>query len=85
MAYFQLAFQHLYYTTNGGKAEPFCTKTLKMTRIVPKSRKTRLQRACTGAKKGLLHHAVQQSLRGYKGSLPVSGLSRASGSSSKYG
>ena len=36
-------------------------------------------------KKGLLHSAVQQSLRGYKGSLPVSGLSRASGSSSKCG
>ena len=36
-------------------------------------------------KMGLLHHTVQQSLRGYKGSLPVSGLSRASGSSSKCG
>ena len=36
-------------------------------------------------KKGLLHCAVQQSLRGYKGSLPVSRLSRASGSFSKCG
>ena len=35
-------------------------------------------------KKGLLHSAVQQSLRGYKG-LRVSGLSRAADRSSKCG
>ena len=82
---FSLLFSTCIIPPMAEKAEPFCTKTLKMTRIVPKSRKTRLQRACTGAKKGLLHCAVQQSLRGYKGLLTVSGLSRASGISSRCG
>ena len=83
MACFQSTSLSLHYTTGGRKSgvllHEFPNNGLK--RLLPGgiAAKNASQR-----KKGLLHSAVQQSLRGYKG-LRVSGLSRAADRSSKCG
>ena len=65
------------------KVECFCTRSPIMAQNAFYRAASR-QKTPVNAKKGLLHSAVQQSLRGYKG-LRVSGLSRAADRSSKCG
>ena len=83
MACFQNTSLSLHYTTGGGKSRvllhEFPNNGLKCPLPGGIAAKNASQR-----KKGLLHSAVQQSLRGYKG-LRVSGLSRAADRSSKCG
>ena len=83
MACFQSTSLSLHYTTGGRKSgvllHEFPNNGLK--RLLPGG--IAAQNA-SQRKKGLLHSAVQQSLRGYKG-LRVSGLSRAADRSSKCG
>ena len=83
MAYFQSTSLSLHYTTGGRKSGVLLheipnngSKCLLLGGIAAQNASQR--------KKGLLHNAVQQSLRGYKG-LRVSGLSRAADRSSKCG
>ena len=83
MACFQSTSLSLHYTTGGRKSgvllHEFPNNGLKCPLPGGIAAKNASQR-----KKGLLHSAVQQSLRGYKG-LRVSGLSRAADRSSKCG
>ena len=83
MACFQSTPLSLHYTTGGRKSgvllHEFPNNGLKCLLPGGIAAKNASQR-----KKGLLHSAVQQSLRGYKG-LRVSGLSRAADRSSKCG
>ena len=83
MACFQSTSLSLHYTTGGRKSgvllHEFPNNGLKCLLPGGIAAKNASQR-----KKGLLHSAVQQSLRGYKG-LRVSGLSRAADRSSKCG
>ena len=83
MTCFQSTSLSLHYTTGGGKSGVLLheipnngSKCLLPGGIAAQNASQR--------KKGLLHSAVQQSLRGYKG-LRVSGLSRAADRSSKGG
>mgnify|MGYP005943632969 FL=1 len=83
MACFQSTSLSLHYTTGGRKSGVLLheipyngSKCLLPGGIAAQNASQR--------KKGLLHNAVQQSLRGYKG-LRVSGLSRAADRSSKCG
>ena len=83
MACFQSTSLSLHYTTGGRKSGVLLheipyngSKCLLPGGIAAQNASQR--------KKGLLHSAVQQSLRGYKG-LRVSGLSRAADRSSKCG
>ena len=83
MACFQSASLSLHYTTGGRKSGVLLheipnngSKGLLPGGIAAQNASQR--------KKGLLHSAVQQSLRGYKG-LRVSGLNRAAGRFSKCG
>ena len=84
MACFQSTSLSLHYTTGGRKSgvllHEFPNNGLKC--LLPGG--IAAQNASHQRKKGLLHSAVQQSLRGYKG-LRVSGLSRAADRSSKCG
>ena len=83
MACFQSTSLSLHYTTGGRKSgvllHEFPNNGLKCLLPGGIAAQNASQR-----KKGLLHSAVQQSLRGYKG-LRVSGLSRAADRSSKCG
>ena len=83
MACFQSTSLSLHYTTGGRKSgvllHEFPNNGLKCPLPGGIAAQNASQR-----KKGLLHSAVQQSLRGYKG-LRVSGLSRAADRSSKCG
>ena len=83
MTCFQSTSLSLHYTTGGRKSgvllHEFPNNGLKCPLPGGIAAKNASQR-----KKGLLHSAVQQSLRGYKG-LRVSGLSRAADRSSKCG
>ena len=83
MTCFQSTSLSLHYTTGGRKSGVLLheipnngSKCLLPSGIAAQNASQR--------KKGLLHSAVQQSLRGYKG-LRVSGLSRAADRSSKCG
>ena len=83
MTCFQSTSLSLHYTTGGRKSGVLLheipnngSKCLLQGGIAAQNARQR--------KKGLLHSAVQQSLRGYKG-LRVSGLSRAADRSSKCG
>ena len=83
MACFQSTSLSLHYTTGGRKSGVLLHE-------IPNNGSNRIlpggiaEKNASQRKKGLLHSAVQQSLRGYKG-LRVSGLSRAADRSSKYG
>ena len=74
MTCFQSTSLSLHYTTGGGKSGVLLHE-------IPNNGSKCL---LPGGIAGLLHSAVQQSLRGYKG-LRVSGLSRAADRSSKCG
>ena len=83
MACFQSTSLSLHYTTGGRKSGVLLHEIPNngSKRLLPGGIAVQNARQ---RKKGLLHSAVQQSLRGYKG-LRVSGLSRAADRSSKCG
>ena len=83
MAHFQSSSLSLHYTTGGGKSRVLLHEFPNNGLKCPLPGGIAAQNA-SQRKKGLLHSAVQQSLRGYKG-LRVSGLSRAADRSSKCG
>ena len=83
MACFQSTSLSLHYTTGGGKSGALLHEFPNNGLKCPLPGGIAAQNA-SQRKKGLLHSAVQQSLRGYKG-LRVSGLSRAADRSSKCG
>ena len=83
MACFQSTSLSLHYTTGGRKSGVLLHEFPNNGSKRPLPGGIAAQNA-SQRKKGLLHSAVQQSLRGYKG-LRVSGLSRAADRSSKCG
>ena len=84
MACFQSTSLSLHYTTDGRKSGVLLHEIPNNGSKRPLPGGIAAQNASHQRKKGLLHSAVQQSLRGYKG-LRVSGLSRAADRSSKCG
>ena len=83
MACFQSTSLSLHYSTGGRKSGVLLHEFPKNGLKCPLPGGIAAQNA-SQRKKGLLHSAVQQSLRGYKG-LRVSRLSRAADRSSKCG